>query len=304
MLPLTILVIAVLGVSVAITLCPALLGAPDHRRRAGAARGLCRGSVRAATAIWPGGTASRPRNVDVDLHRPAWRHGTGIAADAARHRPPRSCRRCTSSPRVAQPLAPSATIRSRPPAQRTVATYALWTPAALDLNAAITSLGGMDKAGGSGAMSGVDACGVMPADPRRCGDDRGRRRVRATPARPDRSMATRTTLQCSLGTPGAQAARQRMRWTSTGPVSSGGIGTCPAEFVSPAWPTADEMLRLAGHPGEQQRRRRVYPPGERQRHPDRNRRPEALTAARDWEGVILVGGRSGPTVTTPPAGPS
>jgi hypothetical protein len=50
-----------------------------------------------------------------------------------------------------------------PPAQRQVATYALWTPAPLDLDAAITSLGGMDKAGGAGTMNGTDACGVNPA---------------------------------------------------------------------------------------------------------------------------------------------
>jgi hypothetical protein len=49
-----------------------------------------------------------------------------------------------------------------PPAERTVATYALWTPAPLDLDAAITSLGGMDKAGGSGTMNGNDACAARP----------------------------------------------------------------------------------------------------------------------------------------------
>ena len=52
-----------------------------------------------------------------------------------------------------------------PAAERTVATYALWTPAPLDLDAAITTLGGMDKAGGSGTMNGVDACGAMPTIP-------------------------------------------------------------------------------------------------------------------------------------------
>jgi hypothetical protein len=49
-----------------------------------------------------------------------------------------------------------------PPAERTVATYALWTPAPFDLDAAITTLGGMDKAGGAGTMNGTDACGVKP----------------------------------------------------------------------------------------------------------------------------------------------
>jgi len=46
-----------------------------------------------------------------------------------------------------------------------VATYALWTPAPFDLDAAVTTLGGMDKAGGSGTMNGNDACGVMPPIP-------------------------------------------------------------------------------------------------------------------------------------------
>jgi type II secretory pathway pseudopilin PulG len=50
-----------------------------------------------------------------------------------------------------------------PPAQRQVATYALWTPAPLDLDAAITTLGGMNKAGGAGTMNGTDACGAAAA---------------------------------------------------------------------------------------------------------------------------------------------
>jgi hypothetical protein len=46
-----------------------------------------------------------------------------------------------------------------PSAQRTVATYALWTPAPFDLNAGVTSLSGVTYAGTQGTMSGVDACG-------------------------------------------------------------------------------------------------------------------------------------------------
>jgi hypothetical protein len=45
-----------------------------------------------------------------------------------------------------------------PSAQRTVATYALWTPAPFDLNGAFTSLSGIDKNGNSGALSGIDNC--------------------------------------------------------------------------------------------------------------------------------------------------
>jgi hypothetical protein len=51
---------------------------------------------------------------------------------------------------------------SAAPAERTVATYALWVPAPMDIDAAVTSLGGMDKAGGSGTMDGTDACGAAP----------------------------------------------------------------------------------------------------------------------------------------------
>jgi len=45
-----------------------------------------------------------------------------------------------------------------PPAERTVATYAQWVPAPLDLKAAFTSLSGLDKNGNSGALDGNDAC--------------------------------------------------------------------------------------------------------------------------------------------------
>jgi type II secretory pathway pseudopilin PulG len=44
------------------------------------------------------------------------------------------------------------------PAQRTVATYALWTPTPFDLNGALTSLTGVDKSGVSGALDGNDHC--------------------------------------------------------------------------------------------------------------------------------------------------
>lgn len=54
-----------------------------------------------------------------------------------------------------------------PPAERTVATYAQWVPAPFDLNAAFTSLSGLDKNGNSGALDGNDACAGsgMPAIP-------------------------------------------------------------------------------------------------------------------------------------------
>ncbi len=52
-----------------------------------------------------------------------------------------------------------------PSAERTVAQYAVWQPANLDLNAAFTSLSGVDKNGNSGALDGNDGCGALPAIP-------------------------------------------------------------------------------------------------------------------------------------------
>ncbi|HWN18361.1 MAG TPA: hypothetical protein VNO19_05540 [Gemmatimonadales bacterium] len=52
-----------------------------------------------------------------------------------------------------------------PSAQRTVGTYALWTPAPFDLNAGFTSISGITKNGGSGALSGIDRCGAAAAIP-------------------------------------------------------------------------------------------------------------------------------------------
>jgi hypothetical protein len=52
-----------------------------------------------------------------------------------------------------------------PSAERTVATYALWTPAPIDVNAGVTSLTGMTANGNSGAYSGIDRCGTAAPIP-------------------------------------------------------------------------------------------------------------------------------------------
>ncbi len=50
-----------------------------------------------------------------------------------------------------------------PSAERTVAQYAVWQPANVDVDAAFTSLSGVDKNGNSGALDGNDGCGGLPA---------------------------------------------------------------------------------------------------------------------------------------------
>ena len=52
-----------------------------------------------------------------------------------------------------------------PPAQRTVAQYMTWEPVDINVNAAFTSLSGLDKNGNSGALDGNDGCagsGIPP----------------------------------------------------------------------------------------------------------------------------------------------
>jgi len=51
-----------------------------------------------------------------------------------------------------------------PAAQRTVAQYATWQDASMDVDAAWTSIGGLSKNGDTGTISGNDACGV-PSSP-------------------------------------------------------------------------------------------------------------------------------------------
>jgi hypothetical protein len=50
-----------------------------------------------------------------------------------------------------------------PPAERTVATYALWTAAPFELNGAFTSLSGIHKNGSVGDFNGNDRCGAQAA---------------------------------------------------------------------------------------------------------------------------------------------
>lgn len=133
-----------------------------------------------------------------------------------------------------------------PPAQRTVASYALWTPAALDLNAAVTSLGGMDKAGGSGVMSGIDACGAMLAIPG-VAVPNGTYTGATGPidGNPDNTPAL-------LGTAGAAGTAKNEVGIDWAGIVGGTV--LPADFVSPSWPTAAQManwpvIRVNNNPG-------------------------------------------------------
>jgi hypothetical protein len=121
-----------------------------------------------------------------------------------------------------------------PSAQRTVATYALWTPAPFDLNAGFTSLSGIHKNGGSGSLSGVDHCGSMasipgvavPSNPTYTGDST------IIDGSPDN-------LPVEMGTGGtAGTAKDEVKIDWAGILA----GTyLPAAYVYPTWPTATQM---------------------------------------------------------------
>lgn len=168
-----------------------------------------------------------------------------------------------------------------PPAQRTVATYALWTPASLDLNAAITSLGGMDKAGGSGVMSGVDACGAMPAIPG-VAVPNGTYTGATSPidGNPDNTPVL-------LGTPGAGGTAKNEVAIDWAGIIAGTY--LPAEYVSPAWPTAGQManwpvIRVNNNPGADFS---LPADGKGILIVTGNL---IISGSRNWEGVMLVGG--------------
>jgi hypothetical protein len=123
-----------------------------------------------------------------------------------------------------------------PPAERTVATYALWTPAPLDLDGAFTSLSGIDKNGTSGVFSGVDHCAGTgnPAIPGVAVPDG----MYTGPMDP--IAGSPPDDPSYLGTDGPTGtAKQQVSIDWAGIVAG---TTLPANFVAPAWPTAAQFL--------------------------------------------------------------
>jgi len=183
-----------------------------------------------------------------------------------------------------------------PAAQRTVSTYALWTPAQFDLNAAVTSLGGMDKAGGSGVMSGVDACGAQPAIPGVAVSNGGG--VTGT-SLSGAAVATNYTgatgpidgnpdnTPISLGTAGAAGTARDQVGVDWSGILAGTF--LPAEYVSPAWPTAGQMadwpvIRVNNNGGADFT---LPASGKGILIVTGNL---IISGSRDWEGLMLVGG--------------
>ena len=125
---------------------------------------------------------------------------------------------------------------SAPPAERTVATYAIWTPTPFDLNAALTTLTSVSKAGVSGEMSGIDACGVMPTIPGVAVPTGGY----SGPVAPIDGNPDNTPVGLGTAGPGGTAKDQvAIDWAGIvqGPISP----VLPHNYLYPAWPTAAQM---------------------------------------------------------------
>jgi hypothetical protein len=129
---------------------------------------------------------------------------------------------------------------STPPAQRTVATYALWTPAPFDLNGAVTSLNGVAKSGTSGILSGYDNCGAQPPIPGVSVPGGGPGGVGATYTGPPDALAGNPEdVAANLGTPGpagTAAAEIDIDWAAI----VAGTKLAP-NYTLPTWPTSGQF---------------------------------------------------------------
>jgi hypothetical protein len=170
-----------------------------------------------------------------------------------------------------------------PPAERSVATYALWTPTPFDLNGAFTSLSGINKAGNSGALDGNDHCvGTnLPAIPGAAVPN-GTYTGDQTPINGNPNDAP-----SEMGTPGpGGTAKDEVDIDWAGIV---GGAVLPPNFTWPAWPTA---AQFANWPV-------VKVNGDLDPLPSSGKgilivtgdlRINGAVPPRQWDGLVLVGG--------------
>lgn len=165
---------------------------------------------------------------------------------------------------------------SAAPAERTVATYALWTPAPFDLNAGVTSLTGVATNANSGAYSGVDRCGSAATIPGVAAPDGtwNAQHPNVVDGIPDNAA-----VGLGTGLPGG-TAKDEVDIDWAGIVA----GTAfPADYVWPTWPGsfADwPILRANGDmtlPGDG--KGILIVTGNL-----------TISGSKTWEGLVLVGG--------------
>jgi Tfp pilus assembly protein PilX len=170
------------------------------------------------------------------------------------------------------------------PAERTVATYALWTPAAFDLNAAITSLSGLDKNGVSGALDGNDHCtavgGNQPAIPG-VAVPNGTFTGQSSPinGNPDDAPV-------QIGTPGTGGTAKDQVSIDWAGITAG--TQLPPNYTYPTWPTA---AQFANWPVVKANGDMVLPSsGKGILIVTGNLTINGALPPLQWEGIVLVGG--------------
>ncbi len=121
-----------------------------------------------------------------------------------------------------------------PAAERSVAAYALWTPAPFDLNAALTSLVGVSSNGNSGAYSGIDRCGAAAAIPGVGVPDNSDNFTHSgiINGNPEDQAY-------DMGTPGPAGTAQNEVDIDWAAVVAG--TAFPADYTYPAWPTSTQF---------------------------------------------------------------
>ena len=171
-----------------------------------------------------------------------------------------------------------------PAAQRTVATYALWTPAPFDLNGAFTSLNadGVRVNGSSARMSGTDRCGAGAAIPG----------IASVGAQYDGQVAVLSEgnppgVPVNLGTGGTGGTADQEVDIDWGAIRAGTM--LPPDYTYPTWPSAGQfngwpVTRVNGdlNPLPSNGKGILIVTGDLVIN--------GTSPVRTWEGIIMVGG--------------
>jgi hypothetical protein len=170
------------------------------------------------------------------------------------------------------------------PAERTVATYAIWQPAQFDLNGALTSLSGIDKSGVSGAMDGNDHCvatGGNQAPIAGASVPNGSYTGQMSPIN-----GTPDDVPVYMGTPGPTGTAKDEVDIDWAGITSG--SQLPPDYVYPTWPTAAQfnnwpIVKVNGD--------LVMPSsGKGILIVTGNLRFNGMVPPLQWDGIVLVGG--------------
>lgn len=164
-----------------------------------------------------------------------------------------------------------------PSAQRTVAQYATWQTGTMNVTAAWTSITGLHKNGGSGTLSGVDQCGVMPTISGVA--------VPTTPGYTQNGGSSVPNGSPPIGSLGADTAQAKSQVHIDWPGIVNG-GALTPNFVIPgqSWPTSSQMnnwpiIRVNGNTSIPDGKGTLVITGD-----------ATISGNTTWQGVLLVGG--------------